>query len=59
MELRCRRKEENHKGRFIDLVKEDMQRVGVMEEDAWDRERWKQIMKTPKRQTVKNPKKSN
>lgn len=30
--------------RFIDGVMEEMQKVGVTEEDAWDRVRWRQMM---------------
>ena len=36
------RKEEHM--RFIDMVKEDMQIVGVTEDDAEDRERWRMMI---------------
>lgn len=40
MELPARRQ----RGRFIDELKEDLQRVGVREEDASDMVRWKQMI---------------
>lgn len=41
MEVPRRRKRYRTQKRVIDVVKEDMQRVGVTEEDALDRVRWR------------------
>lgn len=41
MELPTKRKIGRPQRRFIDLVKEAMQRVDVTEKDAWDRVRWR------------------
>ena len=45
MELPGRRKRGRPKRRFMDVVKEDMLVVDVTEEDAEDRERWKQMIR--------------
>lgn len=41
MELPDRRKRGRHQRRLIDVVKEDVQKVGVTEEDARDGVRWR------------------
>ena len=43
MEMRVpgRRKKERPKGRWMDLAREDMERVGAKEGDEVDREKWK------------------
>ncbi|PME06485.1 hypothetical protein A8A06_13560 [Escherichia coli] len=45
MELPGRRRRGRPQRRFMDVVKEDMQRVGVREEDARDRVRWRQMIR--------------
>lgn len=45
MELSGRRKRGRPQRRFIDLLKKDMQVVGVTEQDTKDRMRWNLIMK--------------
>lgn len=44
MELPDKRKIGRPKRRFRDLVREDMQVVGVTEKDSEERKRWKQII---------------
>lgn len=43
IELLGKRKRERPQGKFLDVVKEDMQRFGVTEKNARDRVRWRQI----------------
>ena len=42
-ELPGRRQRRRPKRRFMDVVREEMQRVGVREEDAKDRKKWRMI----------------
>lgn len=44
MELPGKKKRGRPKRRFIDVVGEDMQVVGMTEEDREDRKRWKQMI---------------
>lgn len=46
MELLCKRKGGRPGRRFMDVVREDMQVVGATKEDAEDRERWKQMIRS-------------
>lgn len=43
MELPSRRKRGRRQRRFMDVVKGDIQKVDVTEEDARDRVRWRQM----------------
>ena len=43
MELPGRRRRGRPKRRYLDTVREDMRAVGLTEEDAGDRVRWKQM----------------
>ena len=45
MELPGKRRKGRPKRRYMDAVKEDMRAVGVTEEDAEDRGRWKQMIR--------------
>ncbi|KAK4309959.1 hypothetical protein Pmani_018426 [Petrolisthes manimaculis] len=45
MELPDKRKRGRPKRRFMDAVTEDMREVGVMEEDARNRPKWKQVIR--------------
>ena len=44
LELPARRSRGRPKRRFMNVVKEDMKLVGVREEDAEDRVRWRQMI---------------
>lgn len=44
LELAGRRPGRSGKSRFMDVVKDDMNLVGVREESAEDRVRWRQVM---------------
>ncbi|KAF7654546.1 hypothetical protein LDENG_00068520 [Lucifuga dentata] len=45
LELPGRRPRGRPKRRFMDVVKEDMKLVGVREEEAEDRVRWRQMIR--------------
>ena len=50
MELPRRRKGEEPKRRFLNVLKENMELGGVPEEDAGDKVRWKQMIRRGKPQ---------
>ncbi|KAJ8353688.1 hypothetical protein SKAU_G00212550 [Synaphobranchus kaupii] len=45
MELPGKKRRGRPKRRFMDTVKEDMQAVGVTEDEAQDKNRWKQMIR--------------
>ncbi|KAF7646842.1 hypothetical protein LDENG_00181660 [Lucifuga dentata] len=45
LELPGRKRRGRPKRRFMDVVKEDMKLVGVREEEAEDRVRWRQMIR--------------
>lgn len=44
IELISKRKRERGQRKFMDVVKKNMKRIGVAEEDAENRVRWRQII---------------